>query len=431
MPQANRAAPRLRLRRTRGACALRLQLADGLATWAPHSRLTAQQLRERFSFDEPFRQHETGRLDNDGYFAHLRHLLELDCELAQVEAGSYALSPWLLDYEHDRTIGKRMGNRSPRAVPHGAFACEGEDRWIAIACWTDDEWARLTGFLGFDDPSLATLEARLERVDEVEAAVEAWTATRTREEIADLLQAAGIEAVPVYDFGDVHEDPQIEHREHFVPLTHPYWATDYEHRHGSVTPTATTGRARLGQDNDWVLGELLGVPADERSASGRQRSIGSSVEAADRAGRGLPAPSETLLNLLGAPIVLELGCDGSVAQVAITWSNFVTSGSSPSPTRLPSSGMFWTQSHLVTGCTVNSSEILAALELLLHFLRPVRALLGAVPLTRLRGGLDDLEPSSSHPPLRDERADPVSSIAAAPSQARCRWRPVVRRGTAR
>jgi crotonobetainyl-CoA:carnitine CoA-transferase CaiB-like acyl-CoA transferase len=189
-------------------------------------------------------------------------------DLAQVEAGSYSLSPWLLDYEHDGRIGKRMGNRSPRAVPHGAFACEGEDRWVAIACWTDDEWARLTGFLGFDDPSLATLEARLERVDDVEAAVEAWTATRTREEIADLLQPAGIEAVPVYDFGDVHDDPQIAHREHFVPLTHPYMGDGLYERTGTRVGDTPHGYERpgptLGQDNDWVLGELLGLSPDEQ-----------------------------------------------------------------------------------------------------------------------------------------------------------------------
>ena len=189
-------------------------------------------------------------------------------DIAQVEAGSYSLSPWLLDYEHDGTIGSRMGNRSPRAVPHGAFACEGEDRWVAIACWTDDEWGRLSGFLGFDDPSLATLEARLERVDDVEAAVEAWTATRTREEIAHLLQAAGIEAVPVYDFGDVHDDPQIAYREHFIPLTHPYMGDGLYERTGTRVGDTPHGYDRpgptLGQDNDWVLGELLGVPADER-----------------------------------------------------------------------------------------------------------------------------------------------------------------------
>jgi benzylsuccinate CoA-transferase BbsF subunit len=192
-------------------------------------------------------------------------------DLAQVEAGSYSLSPWLLDYEHDGTIGSRMGNRSPRAVPHGAFACEGKDRWVAIACWTDDEWGRLSGFLGFDDTSLETLEARLERVDDVEAAVEAWTATRTREEIADLLQAAGIEAVPVYDFGDVHDDPQIAHREHFVPLTHPYMGDGLYERTGTRIGDTPHGYDRpgptLSQDNDWVLGECWACLPTSRSAS--------------------------------------------------------------------------------------------------------------------------------------------------------------------
>src|SRR6266542_2834892 len=154
-------------------------------------------------------------------------------DLAQVEAGSYSLSPWLLEYELDGVIGSRMGNRSPRAVPHGAFPCLGDDRWVAIACWTDDEWARLSGIIGYDDSSLARLAARLERVDDVEAAVEAWTGTRVREDIADLLQAAGIEAVPVQDFGDVHDDPQVAFRQHFVPLTHPYMGDGLYERNGA------------------------------------------------------------------------------------------------------------------------------------------------------------------------------------------------------
>src|SRR5215831_12392542 len=188
-------------------------------------------------------------------------------DLAQVEAGSYSLSPWLLDYELDGIIGSRMGNRSTRAVPHGAFACRGDDRWVAIACWTDDEWARLSGILGFDDLSLATLDARLDRIDEVEAAVEAWTSTRPREEVADLLQAAHIEAVPVQDFADVHDDPQVRHREHFVPLTHPYMGDGLYERTGSRLGNLPHGYDRsgptLGQDNDWVLGDLLGLSPEE------------------------------------------------------------------------------------------------------------------------------------------------------------------------
>ena len=189
-------------------------------------------------------------------------------DVAQVEAGSFTLSPWLLDYEIDGVIGTRMGNRSPRAVPHGAFPCLGDDRWVAIACWTDEEWARLSGVLGYDDPSLATLAARLERVDDVEAAVEAWTTTRTREEVAAELQAAGIEAVPVEDFGDLHDDPQVAHRGHFVRFTHPAMGERLYERNGSRLGDAPCAYTRpgptLGQDNEWVLRDVLGLSEAER-----------------------------------------------------------------------------------------------------------------------------------------------------------------------
>src|SRR6185295_14293354 len=123
-------------------------------------------------------------------------------------------------------LGVRDGNRSSRAVPHGAFPCVDEgaigDRWVAIACWTDAEWARLAQIIGLEGASLSSLDARQARVDEVEAAVAAWTGDQTRAGVAQLLQAEGIEAVPIQDFGDVHDDAQLAAREHFVALTHSF-----------------------------------------------------------------------------------------------------------------------------------------------------------------------------------------------------------------
>jgi len=194
-------------------------------------------------------------------------------DISQVETGIYTLSPWLLEADADGTIVERAGNRSARAVPHGAFACADEDdlsdRWVALACWTDDEWAILAGMIGVGDPSLATLDARLARIDEVEAAVAAWTASRTRLEVAELLQAAGIEAVPVHDFGDLHADPQIAHRGHFVPLTHPITGPRPYQHNGFRIDGLESGYARpgptLGQDNEWVQAEVLGLSDAERA----------------------------------------------------------------------------------------------------------------------------------------------------------------------
>jgi len=93
--------------------------------------------------------------------------------------------------------------------------------------------------------------------------VGAWTRSRCRAEIAAQLQARGVEAVPVEDFGDVHDDPQVAARDHFVPLVHPVMGPGLYEHNGFRLSGASAGYDRagptLGQDNDWVLGELLGL----------------------------------------------------------------------------------------------------------------------------------------------------------------------------
>jgi benzylsuccinate CoA-transferase BbsF subunit len=198
-------------------------------------------------------------------------------DLSQVESGTWTLAPWLLEAQVDGVLRERTGNRSPGAVPHGAFPCLDEtdadgkavrDRWVAIACWDDDEWARLAGAMGLDDGELATFEARQARIDDVETAVGAWTASRTRAEVADTLQGLGLEAVPVQDFADVHDDRQLAARDHFVALDHPILGPGLYEKDGFRLSDAACGYDRagptLGQDNAWVLGEVLGLDEAEQ-----------------------------------------------------------------------------------------------------------------------------------------------------------------------
>jgi benzylsuccinate CoA-transferase BbsF subunit len=193
-------------------------------------------------------------------------------DVSQVEAAVYSLSPWVLDFELNGTTGARQGNRSARAVPHGAFACAGDDRWVALACWDDEDWARLAEAMGLDAPTghrLATFEARRGAVDEVEALVDAWTRPQAVEDVAERLQRVGIEAVPVADFGDAFADPQLRHRGHFVTLTHPCMGECGYERNGFRLSDAPAGFDRpsplLGEHNDYVLGEILGLDTRRRA----------------------------------------------------------------------------------------------------------------------------------------------------------------------
>ncbi len=195
----------------------------------------------------------------------------LHLDVSQVEAAVYSLTPWVLDYDVNGRTGTRQGNRSERAVPHGAFPCAGDDRWVAVAAWDDDQWARLAGAMGVDAGTaarLSTLAARREAVDEVESLVSAWTATRQATAVAEELQALGVEAVPVADLGDAAADPQLHHRGHFVTLEHPCMGECGYERNGFRLSDAPAGYERtsptLGEHNDLVLGELLGIGEAER-----------------------------------------------------------------------------------------------------------------------------------------------------------------------
>jgi len=108
-----------------GGVLMEIDFGRALAAWQRHSRLPPPQLRERFAFDEPFRRHETGHLDDDAYFAHLRERLALDCELAQVRAGFDAIlvgeigeTVRLLEAVRERVPCYAISNTNPSHLAH-------------------------------------------------------------------------------------------------------------------------------------------------------------------------------------------------------------------------------------------------------------------------------------------------------------------------
>jgi crotonobetainyl-CoA:carnitine CoA-transferase CaiB-like acyl-CoA transferase len=86
-------------------------------------------------------------------------------------------------------------------APHGVFPAAGEDRWVAIACRDDRDWAALCRVTGLDGrPSLSD---RLREAGAIEQELAGWTRERDRWAIAAELQAAGVPASPVEDLGDL------------------------------------------------------------------------------------------------------------------------------------------------------------------------------------------------------------------------------------
>ncbi len=169
-------------------------------------------------------------------------------DVSQMEAAIHFLTPAFLLYRLTGEKWQANGNSDPDMSPHGVFACEGDDRWVAIACR--------------DDADRAALETVLNG-----QTLEDWTAARSTQDAMSALIAAGVPAHAVQDSAACFADPQLQHRNHFVELAHPTQGRSVVEGARIVfdrTPAARPAVApTMGADNDAVLRDLLGY-SDER-----------------------------------------------------------------------------------------------------------------------------------------------------------------------
>jgi benzylsuccinate CoA-transferase BbsF subunit len=145
-------------------------------------------------------------------------------DMSRWEAAIPLVVEGLLAYQMQGAQPPRMGNRDQFEAPQGVFRCQGEDRWVAICCWSDDEWRRLAETIGRvdlrDDPRFHTRQGRKTHEAELEAAIAAWTLGRTREDAAAALRAAGVPAQEVFTAEDVAHDPALAARGFWVTTSH-------------------------------------------------------------------------------------------------------------------------------------------------------------------------------------------------------------------
>ena len=178
-------------------------------------------------------------------------------------------------------LGDAFVPEKAEAVPHGVYRCQGDDRWCALAVFTDDEWLGFKKALGnphwAEDKRFDTLAGRLKNKKALDSLVEEWTKKHTAEEAMALLQAQGVAAGVVQDAGDLAQDPQLKHRGFFIELDHPQLGktvSDATPVRLSDTPPGYSRPAPLpGQDNDYVYGELLGLSEGELAELKKQGII--------------------------------------------------------------------------------------------------------------------------------------------------------------
>ncbi len=189
-------------------------------------------------------------------------------DYSQQEAVMQMVGPAFMDYVLNGRVARPVGNRHPLgiAAPHGVFPCAGEDRWISIVVTNDHEWRGLLTAMEHPQwaqaPEFAGSAQRVHHIDEIHERVAAWTRRGNDHELAERLQRHGVAAAPVLTVADLYHDSHYRKRGTFIEVHHPLGFT--ETIYGAYVKTNRTEAQirpgpRIGQDNDFVFIQLLGL----------------------------------------------------------------------------------------------------------------------------------------------------------------------------
>ncbi|HEX6031238.1 MAG TPA: CoA transferase, partial [Tepidiformaceae bacterium] len=188
-------------------------------------------------------------------------------DFSQVEAALHFVSPAVLDYTINGRVQGRRGNSSLACAPHGVYPVLGEDRWVAIAATTDEQWRALCGVTGHDewgsDARFSTMESRLANQAVLDGLLAEWTSAHSVEDVEEKLQTVGVPVHRVGNSADAFADPGLIARGHFPTVEHPELGPvpieAPRFRLSATQPAPAWPGPTFGQHTEIVLRDILGM----------------------------------------------------------------------------------------------------------------------------------------------------------------------------
>ncbi len=134
-------------------------------------------------------------------------------DVAMVDGVLAACERPVFQYSYDGVSPGPEGNSHPLLCPYGLFPAK--DGWVAIGCPHDEFWRLLVRTIGrpelAEDARYTLTRDRLDRREEVEGLVTAWTSARTKAEITEVL-GGKIPFGPVRSFDEIYADEHTRSR---------------------------------------------------------------------------------------------------------------------------------------------------------------------------------------------------------------------------
>ena len=205
--------------------------------------------------------------------AALRHRAATGCgaylDLSMLESTVALLPDALLHAGLGRAVRRDGSVEDLSAAPSGLFRCAGVDDWLAIAVPDDAVWRRFCTVLGRADwaeaGALTRMEGRIAARDALRDGIATWCRAQDGRAVEATLRAQGVPASRSRGIHELVGDAHLNARALFRAIEGGAWSialpwTDAEGWRGLLAPLPG-----LGAHNEYVFGELLGLPAARRA----------------------------------------------------------------------------------------------------------------------------------------------------------------------
>ena len=192
-------------------------------------------------------------------------------DMASVESLAVFTGDALMEYIMNGRVQSRNGNHDRIMAPHNCYRCRGDDKWVSIAVSTDEEWQAFCNAAGHpewaSDERFADAYSRWKNERELNDLIGEWTVNYTHYEVTEILQKAGVAAIPSFSNEEIFSDPHFKARELAIEVEHPSMGKQVvlgPPWRLSETPARVTKSApTIGENNEYVFGEILGMSGKE------------------------------------------------------------------------------------------------------------------------------------------------------------------------
>jgi formyl-CoA transferase len=195
-------------------------------------------------------------------------------EVAMQEVVANFVRGRYVDHYRENRPSERRGNEIIGGIPGGAYPCApgglNDYVYIYVQPINTEMWRAFVTAIGREDlltdARCVDAKTRWKYEAELNEIVRAWTRSRTKQEVMELLGAAGVPCGAVLDTGEILDDPHLNARGQIHTIDHPTHGTFRLPGcpvHLSDSPAPTTAPPLAGQHTVEILGDMLGMSKDD------------------------------------------------------------------------------------------------------------------------------------------------------------------------